>query len=276
MRDPMRQQLRDLIRVFVTFFTMSMRLALSYPMGFVLSQLGMIVPVFGYYFVGQLVGGRPSVGGDYYSFAVTGLVGTYLILGGLRAFGNDLVSRVQQGQFEMLLTEPVGWRILPIGIAAWPLSWEVATSVVVLFASIPLGAHYRMHGIPLALLVGFLGTTAGLAIGLFSGAVRVLSKGSDPIVAIYVLFIGVLSGVSFPLVLLPPVLRAIAWLLPSTYLVYGLRAALLPGGAIPGAPDATQALVFLALFDLIVFPAAIAAFGRSLEVGRRLGVLAGY
>ena len=42
------------------------------------------------------------------------------------------------------------------------------------------------------------------------------------------------------------------------------------------APTGSKQLSFLLVFDAIMFPFAIAVFGRSLEAGRRLGVLAGY
>ena len=260
-----------------TFFLMGYRLALSYPMAFVMNQLAIVLPVFTFYFVAKLL---PDVahaipGGDYFTFVVLGVVATNVLMAGLQAFGRELDDAVQQGRFEVLLTEPVGWRLLAIGLAVWPILWRLATSAIVLLAAIPLGARYRWAGIGWAILLLILGATAGLSIGVLSGAVRVLAKRSDPILALYTLAGSVLGGVFFPIELLPAWLRWTSYLIPQTYVASGLRAALAPAST-TGDSGATETLAILTLFTLFVLPVGLWAFGRSLDFGRRVGVLGGY
>jgi ABC-2 type transport system permease protein len=105
---------------------------------------------------------------------------------------------------------------------------------------------------------------------------RVLAKRGDPIAVIYTMATYVLSGQFVPINLFPLPLRVAAWVFPNTYLNAGLRKALEPNAGHVYGPDPAQALLLLLVFSAVLLPLALWVFGRSLEAGRRYGVLAGY
>lgn len=250
--------------------------ALHYPVNFVLLALRPLIPVITFFFVAKLVTSGPSVGGDYYSFVIIGLLTSEALAGALGGFTFEMQSMVQQGQFEMLLIEPVRWRLIPFGLAAWPVVMRSVLAFVSGAIAVFLGADFSSSEVLSAIALFMLGLSASLVIGVFSGAIGVLSKRSDPVLTLYTLVVGILSGVAFPIELLPRPARTISLLIPHTYVITGMRKLLLPGGdSIPG-PSLIQAVLVLTGFIVVGYPLVLWAFGRTMEAGRRSGVLSGY
>lgn len=258
------------------FFDMGFSTAVNYPLDFVMSAVRPMLPVVTFFFVAQLVTDGPSVGGDYYSFVIIGVLVTESLQGALAGFTSEVQSAVQQGRFEMLLVEPVRWRMLPFGLAAWPMISRTGFAMFAGVIAIVLGANFQWSALPLALTLFVLGLGASLTIGVLSGAIGAISKRSDPVLTLYALVAGILSGVAFPIELLPGPVRALSWLVPHTYVISGIRKVMLPDGVTVPGPSVLQAVVGLTLFNVIVFPVVLWMFGRIMEAGRKTGVLSGY
>ena len=103
-----------------------------------------------------------------------------------------------------------------------------------------------------------------------------LSKRTDPIIALYTMASGLLSGATFPIELLPTPIRVLSYMLPQTYVISALRQLLMTDPEGIQGPNGPQAVALLALFLVIVYPLAFWLFGRALEYARRIGTLAGY
>jgi len=270
-------RVRQILRIGAAFVRMGFLLEISYPLAFILSQNQMFVPLFTYYFVDRLVETQgASVGRDYFTFVVIAVCVTRVLVAALNDLSYELDQVIQQGRLEMLLVEPIPWRYLPFGLVQWPMIMRLCTMAVVVVASIPLGADYRLTGFPAALLVTLVGAAASLAIEMIAMSVKVISKRSDPILSLYSIAGNVLSGVFFPVTLLPGPFRVLSALLPQTYAIAGARAALMPAGAdIPGT-GVLGSILALTAFCAVLFPFALWLLGRSFESARRIGVLAGY
>ena len=267
----------QLLSVAGAFLSVGARRAFSYPLSFAMSQLTSVVPVFVYFFVARLVGDDGSgVAGDYYTFVVIGIVAQRILAAGLRGVGEEIESAVEEGRFEGLLVQPVPWRMLPFGMAQWPMAWRFINVFAVVTIAVALGASFRLAGIPLALLVVALGALATMSVGVVAGAAKVLAKGTDPVLTIYSIAVMVLAGVFYPIDMLPAPLRALSYLLPDTYVILALRKLLMADGASVGGPSPLVAVVGLAMFTAVVLPLGLWLFGQALNYGRRIGVLGGY
>lgn len=259
------------------FMQLGWKQAISYPLAFFMSQLSTLLPVVIFFFVSRLVNnpGR-GFGGDYFSSVMIGLIGLKLLDTGLRGFGMQVDIAINRGWLEMFLVEPVRWRFLPIAISQWPIAQGLFSVATMLGLTLLLGAEFTTDGIPPALLIGVLGTVAGLAIGTFSAAIKVLAKSGDPVLYLYTLSAQLFSGVYFSVDSLPGFLRPLSFLLPHTYVIQGLRRVLLPdGGELPGLSSGSVISTLLT-FSIVGYPLAIWTWGRALEYGRKLGVLSGY
>jgi ABC-2 type transport system permease protein len=258
------------------FIWMGYKEMLAYPLGFFITQISAVVSTLVYYFIAQLVLSGPNVGGDYYSFVVIGIVALQVMSVGLSAFTVGLDYIIQQGRFESFLVEPINWRILPFGLAAWPILVNLMTAFAMFVVAVLLGAEFRWDAIPLALVILVLGAAANHAVGVLAASVKVLAKRGDPVVGLYTLATTLLSGAIFPIALLPEVLRWISYCLPPTYVLSALRKILLPGSASLPGPSAGQAILLLLAFMAVLYPLAMFLYARALEYGRRMGLLAGY
>lgn len=217
-----------------------------------------------------------NVGGDYYTFVVVGLIGAQMLDVGMRSLSMQLQQALERGWFEMILIEPVRWSLLPFGMVQWPMLQTALRTVLIVGISIGLGAQYAPEGLLLSLMILLLGVAAGLAFGILLGGIKVLAKSGDPLLPLYTLAAQVFSGVYFPIESLPQGLRPLSWLIPHTYVITALRRTVMPGGVdLPGL-EAGTAITILAVLTAVLFPIAILVFRRTMELGRRLGVLSGY
>ncbi|HEX2368479.1 MAG TPA: ABC transporter permease [Acidimicrobiia bacterium] len=258
------------------FFRMGWNYSTNYPLGFWLGQVSQLLPVVIFYFISQLNVNSPAVGGDYYTFVVLGFVGMMILAPGVNGLSFELEAAMLHGHWEMLLVEPVPWRLLPFTMVVWPTGLRLLLIVVMVLVSTLLGAVYDPSGLGVALLILVLGLGTGLAIGILSSSIKVLAKKGDPVLTLYMLATQVLSGQFFNIEALPTPLRIMAYAIPQTYVNQGLRKALMPAAeAIPGF-GIPASLIALAAFNLLLLPVAIWIFGRSMEYGRSIGVLSGY
>jgi ABC-type multidrug transport system permease subunit len=86
----------------------------------------------------------------------------------------------------------------------------------------------------------------------------------------------VLAGQYFNIELLPAPLRFLSYTIPATYVNIGLRRTMMPAGdTLPGA-TIEEAVIALVVFNVVMYPIAIWVFGRSMEYGRKMGLLSGY
>lgn len=251
--------------------------ATNYPLALVMKGLSAFIPIFTFVFVARLVADNGAdVAFDYYTFVVIGVVTMNILAATLNSFGNDMLELVTQGQLEMFLVEPVRWNLLPFAMTPWAAFQASATSVVMVLLSVPLGASYRLEAVPLALLIVVLGLASTLAIGILGASIKILSKRADPVLALYTIAASILSGVFFPVEFLPGWLRALAWVIPHTYVIQALRRVLMPRGEVLPGPTAWEAVLALAIFSVIFYPIALWVFGRILNYGRKIGALSGY
>lgn len=268
--------LRHWMRVFGGFLRLDFIQAISYPLSFAMSQVAVLVPVIIYFFVAQLLVRPPSsVGGDYFTYVVIGLAGFGILGGGLRGFGSRLELALQQGQFEAMLIEPIKWRLLPFAMTQWSLILGTILGLIVLAFGGLLGAEYALAGIPSAMAIVALAMVASVAIGALSASLLLLAKRSRNVLALYTLAASILSGVFFPVEMLPEAVQKLSWVIPHTYAINALRGVLMAEPP-QDAMSLTASLIALLIFNVIVFPLAIWLFGRSLEEGRKYGMLGSY
>ena len=260
----------------IAFFRMGAQATLSYPMSFILSQVGLAAGVVTLFFLNRIISNTPIVANDFLSFAVIGIVGETVVTGALRGLGVELDYAIQQGRLEMLLMEPLPWSAIPAGLALWPMVLSVGQALIALGIGLAFGIRINVSHLLIALPLVALGVLSGLAIGIIAASIRVLAKRSDPVWLAYSIVSGLVAGTTVPINVLPFPLRAISWALPTTYVNDGLRKLLLPDAGAVYGPSGLWSTVILAAAVIPLLVVAVLAFNRSVQVGRRLGVLAGY
>lgn len=264
-------------RISNAFIRMDAREEFNYPLGFGMRSLSSLVPVVTFFFIAQFVGTQgAAVGYDYYTFVVIGLIGMGVLGAGLQSLSSSLARTINLGRLEMLLVEPIRWRVLPFVLVQWQIVVSFTTAAIVFGGSLFFGASYRWQGLPAAVLILLLGLAATLGIGILNASLKVLSKRADPVLAIYGVAASILSGTFYSVEVLPDWIRPLAWLLPHTYVLQALRRVMMPAGADLPGPSAWQASLALVGFCLVLYPLGLWIYGRAFEYGRRAGLLSGY
>jgi ABC-2 type transport system permease protein len=257
------------------FFRVDAQEEFNYPLSFVMRLLGVIAPLIPFFFISELVGDSPQVGGDYLTFTVIGLALTALLSSAMNGFGATLMRAFQRGTMETFLVEPVPWTTLPLAMNQWQVMNGLVYLSMIMGAGALLGANYELSGVAAAALIGALGIVAGLSIGIISAAILLLTLKSTPVIRIYDIASSLLAGSIFSVSQLPGWAQALSALLPHTYVINGVRTALM---ANPGSYEVSlqQAVLALLIFDVVAFTFGIFLWRRTLEYSRKIGQLGGY
>jgi ABC-2 type transport system permease protein len=229
------------------------------------------------YYLGRLIrpGGSPALdrfGGDYFAFVVLGVAFLGFLITTMGACATAIRNEQASGTLDVLLCLPVPLPALALGMSLWAML--VAAGQAALYLS--FGAWFFRLDFSHANLLGFtvvltLSVAAVAALGILSAALVVATKQWDPLTGIVASASALLGGVFYPIEVLPRNLQVLAWCLPITPALRGMRLALLRGDGLV----ALRAEVFaLAAFTAVVAPVALLAFRWALDEARRSGMLA--
>jgi ABC-2 type transport system permease protein len=209
--------------------------AWSYRMGFISDLVNLVGQVVVFYFIGQLVDTSklPTFQGSsvtYFEFAAVGIA-----LGAFIQFGLDRVSAAMRGEqlmgtLESVLVTPTSPSTVQLGSVSFDLVYiPLRTALFLGAATLAFGLHFSASGIlpALLLLVAFIPFVWGLGV-LTAAAILTFRRGAG-VVGLGTVILGLLSGLYFPLNLLPSWLTAIAEENPVALAIQGMRDALLGG-----------------------------------------------
>jgi ABC-2 type transport system permease protein len=253
--------------------------AWSYRMSFVSDIVGLVGQIVVFYFVGRLVDPSrlPTYNGthvEYLDFAAVGIaVGVFI------QFGLDRVSAAMRGEqlmgtLESVLMTPTAPATIQIGSVSFDLIYvPLRTAAFLGGTALAFGLHFSGSGLlpALALLVAFIPFVWGL--GVFTAAMLLTFRRGGGLVGMGVVLLGLLSGVYFPLSLLPHWLSEIARANPVAMAIGGMRDTLLGSASFTDVAPTVLLLLPLSAASLAV---GIGAFRLAVRRERRRGTLGLY
>ncbi|MGB0093127.1 MAG: ABC transporter permease [Solirubrobacteraceae bacterium] len=245
----------------------------SYRLRFASQILAMLFTLTMFFYIAKLV--RPdAVGphGDYYAFAVVGIVIMAVLTSALTT-ANLVRMELMQGNFERMLISPLG----PVGgvvaVAAFPIVYSTLFAGVMLTLAVGIfGISLHPLGIPPALVVAAFGAVAFACIGLLFVAALLAFKsamGATWVIAA----LSLLGGVYFPVKLFPGWIRWTADVQPLTPAVDLLRHLLVGTRLIQ---PVWLELVKLGGFTAALIPVSTAALWFAVGWSRRRGTIIEY
>ena len=252
---------------------------LSYRTAFMLGVVSMAVGVaqFAYMAIflkeGNTFPGIARYGGDLMAFLISGNLFMSFIAVALSSFQGAIRSEQLMGTLEFLLLSDTPLGLILLYSSLWDFLWTLINAgliftLVVLIFGVPLQINLGP-----ALLVLSLAIICLAGVGLASAGIIMVTKVGDPIAWAFSTLSGFLSGVIFPVEILPNWLQKISAILPPTYALSALRKSLLVGSSLL---DIQQELLVLALMALVTVPAGLLAFRWGFNKARRDGTLVGY
>ncbi len=245
----------------------------SYRFRLVSQGLALMVSLTTFYFIARLVHVSAfSSPKEYYAFVVYGIVIMAILTSALNMpdlFRSELVA----GTFERTLVSPVGPVAGILAMVAFPAVFEtIFAALMLIIATALYGLPVHVSGLPLAIPIAILGTTAFTAIGILFVATVMVFK-SVPGHAFISAGIGIFGGAFFPVRLLPHWLQWVPYAQPFTPAVDLLRHELL-GTTTIYRPSA-EGLVLLA-WAVVLLPLSVFVLDSAVSVGRRRGILLEY
>src|SRR5437762_2512376 len=167
-----------------------------------------------------------------------------------------------EGTIEHTLMAPVPRAIHLIGMSVFGLLHAIIRTSLIMLCALPFFDLQvgQVDWTGVVLVVG-VGSISLVALGILTGILPLLypergDQGSYMVQAVVLLVSGVYYGID----VLPGWLQAASHLSPATYLLRGIRAAVLDGR---GIGDQTGTLVALAIFGAVMVPASLATFGAA-------------
>ena len=164
------------------------------------------------------------------------------------------------------------WALIPVAMNIWRSVTGGVLACLMMLIGWLLGAPIKASGIPLALVVLFLGIIACNAIGTLAASFLVLFKRGEPVVMLFSLATAVLGGALFPISVLPEWIRWASYLIPHTYVISATRHLLIADAPADGLAVGWS-IGILVVFSVVLLAAGVWVFDRSLKLARRLGIL---
>jgi ABC-2 type transport system permease protein len=251
----------------------------SYKTALILGLLGSFVGILQFTFMGRFLSqgnSFPAIqpyGGNIIAYLIIGSAFTAFLGASLNSFQGAIRNEQQMGTLEHLLMGPTKLELLLVFSGLWNfLNTLLNVSILLTVIAFIFGITLDMNipGATITLVLTILGLSG---IGLMSAGVIMITKVGDPITWIFTTLTGLLSGVLFPILYLPSQLRAISYLLPTTYALDALRQTLIKNASFG---QILHQLMILILTAMISLPVGFYIFRLGFDKARRAGTLAEY
>jgi ABC-2 type transport system permease protein len=271
-----RFQLWGTLRKMSALFRRDLAIARSYRAAFFLELFETLFGAAGFFFLSRFIE-SPQLdralppGTSYFSFALVGLAFFDYLSVALRAFDDSLHDARQNGTLEHLLVTQTSLPVILAGSILYPFVW------LSLRTAIYLGWGAALFGFPLgeanwlgALLVLAASILAFSGLGVLSASYLLVFKRGSPVNWAFLGISSVVGGMMYPVSALPVWLQHVARLVPITYALEGMRAALLTHAAFR---DLWPSLAALLVFAAILLPVSFVTFSWALRRTKITGTL---
>ncbi|MBW1892801.1 MAG: ABC transporter permease [Deltaproteobacteria bacterium] len=251
----------------------------SYKFAFITQFLGMFLSILSLYFLSKLVGDSASphlkqYGGNYLSFLLIGLALISYVQVSLRSFSTCIRSAQTLGTLEaMLVTQTT----IPTIIISSSLYSFVITSLRIvaylLLGALAFDLDINDANYLGAMLILTLTVFSCSSIGILSASFIMVFKKGDPLNWIFSGLSWLLSGVYYPVSILPDWLQSLSYFLPVTHSLEGMRLALLQGYSLE---DLLPSIIPLIVFSAVMIPFSLWIFKYAVKIAKINGSLTQY
>lgn len=252
---------------------------LSYRTALALGLLSSLVGILQFGFMARFLSAGNSFpllapyGGNLLAYLIIGSAFMGFVGVSLNSFQGAIRAEQQMGTLEYLLLSDTLLGAILLYSALWNFLYTLFnTAILFLFVitlfQVPLSINLLAAGIILLLTILALS-----GIGLMSAGIIMVTKQGDPINWIFTTLTGLLSGILFPVEILPAWLQAVSYLLPTTHAIKALRLTLTSGA---GPTDVAQEITFLMIAASLTIPSGLFAFSLGFNKARRAGSLGEY
>lgn len=256
-----------------------MRLALSYRLSFVMSIFSAFLGAAVFYFLSRMIGSSAasalsSYGGNYFPFVIVGIAfQSYLNLS-MDSMAGSIRNEQMLGTLEAVIATPTSLTVFAAGSALWQFAFATYRVLVYfVFGALFFGLDLSGMNLLTSITVLVVSVSAFAGMGVIAGSFILVYKQGNPVRWLYGSAATLLSGIYYPVSILPGWLQPVSWLFPITHSLEAMRQAVINGATL--GEISTQLLVLLG-FTAVCIPLAILSFRWALRRIRRDGTIAGH
>jgi ABC-2 type transport system permease protein len=264
------------LRKIAAFFLRDFAISRGYRGAFLIEILEALFGVATFYYMSRFVQ-SPELssalppGSSYFAFALVGFAFFDYLSISLTAFDSSIEEARQNRTLEALLVTQTPLPVILAGSAVYPFSALAMRTCVYLgwgmlvFNFSPRSANWLGA---LAILLASILAFAGL--GIISASYSLLFKRGNPAKWLFLGVSGLVGGMMYPVSVLPGPLRIFGRLIPVTYSLEGMRAALLAGA---GWGQLWPSIAALLIFTMVLIPLSFVVFAWALRRTKITGTL---
>jgi len=254
----------------------------TYKMWLTLDVTGTMLFIATYYLVSHIISGQfiANAGyttGGYFTFAVVGIAFQQYVFSSVMGISESIRDEQWMGTIETILSSATSFRTFLLGESIF--FFIVGSSFLAgsLATGLALGAQFQLE--PLALLsvmvLSVLLIASHMAVGILGAGIIMKTKQGNPLVWAFSWMTQLVSGVFYPLGLLPWYLEWVGKIFPLTYSLDGIRLCL-QGGQTLASPAVLSDITSLLIFIAISLPLSLYIFKLGYNSARREGSLSQY
>lgn len=266
----------ELPRVLSALFLRDLAITRSYRAAFGVEIVEAFLGVAAFHFLSNFVHSAEleqslPQGPNYFAFAIIGFAFFDFLTLSMITFEANLQEARQNGALEPLLVSQTPLPVILFGSALYPyVLMSLRTAIYIGWAVAAFDFPVNAANWSGAVLILLCSVLAFAGLGIISAGYTLLYKRGNPVRWLFVGISGVVGGVLYPVDVLPPYLQLLARLVPVTYSLEGMRAALL-GGA--GLAELWPSLRALLVFAAVLLPLSVAVFSWAIRRTKIIGTL---
>ena len=254
-------------------------IAISYKLSFVFQLSSIWLSLLVFYFLAKLI--NPAIssdlepyGGDYFSFVIIGTAFVGYLNVGLDSFSRSIREAQLMGTLEAIIVT----RTRLTTILIYQALWNFIFASFHVIAYLGLGFFFFKSELTnpnyfATIVILLLTIVAFSSLGIISGGFILIFKKGTPINWLIYNFSRFLGGVYYPISVLPGWCQKLAYILPITHSLEGIRLAMIQGHSLF---DLKLQVMALLIFIAVLFPLSIIFFNFAYQTARKDGTLCHY
>jgi len=217
------------------------------------------------------------VTGGYFTFALIGIAFQQYVFFAVQSINQSVREEQVNGTMETVLSSATDFKVFLLGETCFFFIICSAFLFISFFVGYLLGATFTLslESLLSVIVLSALLIASHMAIGVLSAGVIMKTKQGNPLTWVFSWLTQLVSGVFYPLKLLPWYLEWIGKLFPLTYSLDGIRLCL-QGGQSLASPAVMNNIINLLIFTVVATPIAVYVFKLGYDAARRDGSLGQY
>jgi len=215
--------------------------------------------------------------GGYFTFALIGIAFQQYVFFAVQSINQSIREEQWNGTMETVLSSATDFKVFLLGETCFYFIVSSAFLFISLLIGVILGAGFSVNpaSVLSAILLSALLIASHMVIGVLSAGVITKTKQGDPLTWAFSWMTQFVSGVFYPLRILPWYLEWIGRIFPLTYSLDGIRLCLQAGQDL-SSPAVLGDAVSLLIFIIVATPIALYVFKKGYNAARKDGSLGQY